>query len=125
MLGTVGPGPPRDVEEGQRVAQRRCLVRQLHDFGACRVQRGNRGGHIGNGVAEDVHRDHDSSPAPLAHDVGGTGGTQLDVHELGSKGDGFRQNPLPVFFGAVVVLTMLAAESCDPRLIWDESEEGA
>jgi paraquat-inducible protein A len=29
-----------------------------------------------------------------------------------------------VFFGAVVVLTMLAAESFDPRLIWDESEAG-
>jgi paraquat-inducible protein A len=28
-----------------------------------------------------------------------------------------------VFFGAVVVLTMLAAEAFDPRLIWDESEE--
>lgn len=28
-----------------------------------------------------------------------------------------------VFFGAVVVLTMLAAESFDPRLIWDQSEE--
>jgi paraquat-inducible protein A len=28
-----------------------------------------------------------------------------------------------VFFGAVVVLTMLAAESFDPRLIWDTSEE--
>jgi paraquat-inducible protein A len=28
-----------------------------------------------------------------------------------------------VFFGAVVVLTMLAAESFDPRLIWDRSEE--
>jgi paraquat-inducible protein A len=27
-----------------------------------------------------------------------------------------------VFFGAVVVLTMRAAESFDPRLIWDESE---
>src|SRR5690606_14067144 len=26
-----------------------------------------------------------------------------------------------VFFGAVVVLTMLAAESFDPRLIWDRS----
>ena len=26
-------------------------------------------------------------------------------------------------FGAVVVLTMLAAESFDPRLIWDTSEE--
>jgi paraquat-inducible protein A len=30
-----------------------------------------------------------------------------------------------VFFGAVVVLTMLAAESFDPRLIWDQSEETA
>jgi paraquat-inducible protein A len=30
--------------------------------------------------------------------------------------------PGAVFFGAVVVLTMLAAESFDPRLIWDESE---
>jgi paraquat-inducible protein A len=29
-----------------------------------------------------------------------------------------------VFFGAVVVLTMLAAESFDPRLIWDRSEPG-
>jgi paraquat-inducible protein A len=28
-----------------------------------------------------------------------------------------------VFFGAVVVLTMLAAESFDPRLIWDRSRE--
>jgi paraquat-inducible protein A len=28
-----------------------------------------------------------------------------------------------VFFGAVVVLTMLAAESFDPRLIWDRCEE--
>jgi paraquat-inducible protein A len=27
-----------------------------------------------------------------------------------------------VFFGAVVVITMLAAESFDPRLIWDRSE---
>jgi paraquat-inducible protein A len=27
-----------------------------------------------------------------------------------------------VFFGAVVVLTMLSAESFDPRLIWDASE---
>ena len=27
-----------------------------------------------------------------------------------------------VFFGAVVVLTMLAAESFDPRLIWDRSD---
>jgi paraquat-inducible protein A len=30
-----------------------------------------------------------------------------------------------VFFGAVVVLTMLAAESFDPRLIWDRSGEGS
>jgi paraquat-inducible protein A len=30
-----------------------------------------------------------------------------------------------VFFGAVVVLTMLAAESFDPRLIWDRSEENS
>jgi paraquat-inducible protein A len=29
-----------------------------------------------------------------------------------------------VFFGAVVVLTMLAAEAFDPRLIWDGGEEG-
>lgn len=29
--------------------------------------------------------------------------------------------PGAVFFGAVVVLTMLAAESFDPRLIWDRS----
>jgi paraquat-inducible protein A len=29
-----------------------------------------------------------------------------------------------VFFGAVVVITMLAAESFDPRLIWDRAEEG-
>jgi paraquat-inducible protein A len=28
-----------------------------------------------------------------------------------------------VFFGAVVVITMLAAESFDPRLIWDRSAE--
>jgi paraquat-inducible protein A len=27
-----------------------------------------------------------------------------------------------VFFGAVVVITMLAAESFDPRVIWDQSE---
>jgi paraquat-inducible protein A len=27
-----------------------------------------------------------------------------------------------VFFGAVVVLTILAAASFDPRLIWDRSE---
>jgi paraquat-inducible protein A len=33
--------------------------------------------------------------------------------------------PMPgaIFFGAVVVLTMLAAESFDPRLIWDRIEE--
>ena len=30
--------------------------------------------------------------------------------------------PGAVFFGAVVVLTMLAAESFDPRLIWDRTE---
>jgi paraquat-inducible protein A len=30
--------------------------------------------------------------------------------------------PGAVFFGAVVVSTMLAAEAFDPRLIWDESE---
>ena len=30
--------------------------------------------------------------------------------------------PGAVFFGAVVVLTMLAAESFDPRLIWDRCE---
>jgi len=30
--------------------------------------------------------------------------------------------PGAVFFGAVVVITMLAAESFDPRLIWDRSE---
>jgi paraquat-inducible protein A len=29
-----------------------------------------------------------------------------------------------VFFGAVVVLTLLAAQSFDPRLIWDRMEEG-
>jgi len=29
-----------------------------------------------------------------------------------------------VFFGAVVVITMLAAESFDPRLIWDGAEAG-
>jgi paraquat-inducible protein A len=29
-----------------------------------------------------------------------------------------------VFFGAVVVLTMLAAESFDPRLIWDNAGKG-
>jgi paraquat-inducible protein A len=30
--------------------------------------------------------------------------------------------PGAVFFGAVVVLTMLAAESFDPRLIWDRCQ---
>jgi paraquat-inducible protein A len=30
--------------------------------------------------------------------------------------------PGAVFFGAVVVITMLAAESFDPRLIWDRIE---
>ena len=30
-----------------------------------------------------------------------------------------------VAFGAVVVLTMLAALSFDPRLIWDAAESGA
>ena len=29
-----------------------------------------------------------------------------------------------VFFGAVIVLTLLAARSFDPRLIWDRMEEG-
>ena len=29
-----------------------------------------------------------------------------------------------VFFGAVVVLTIFAAQSFDPRLIWDRMEEG-
>jgi paraquat-inducible protein A len=31
--------------------------------------------------------------------------------------------PAAVFFATVVVLTMLAAESFDPRLIWDVIEE--
>ena len=30
-----------------------------------------------------------------------------------------------VFFGTVVVLTILAAESFDPRLIWDRLEDGS
>jgi paraquat-inducible protein A len=30
-----------------------------------------------------------------------------------------RAEPGAVFFGAVVVVTMLAAEAFDPRLIWD------
>jgi paraquat-inducible protein A len=29
-----------------------------------------------------------------------------------------------LFFAAVVVLTMLAAESFDPRLIWDSTKGG-
>jgi len=29
--------------------------------------------------------------------------------------------PGPVFFSAVVVFTMLAVESFDPRLIWDSA----
>ena len=33
--------------------------------------------------------------------------------------------PAAVAFGAMVVATMLAAESFDPRLMWDEWEEGA
>jgi paraquat-inducible protein A len=33
--------------------------------------------------------------------------------------------PGAVAFGAVVILTMLAAQSFDPRLIWDASERGA
>jgi paraquat-inducible protein A len=28
-----------------------------------------------------------------------------------------------IFFGAVVVLTLLAAQSFDPRLIWDQIED--
>lgn len=32
--------------------------------------------------------------------------------------------PAAVYFAAVVVLTMIAAESFDPRLIWDAMEEG-
>jgi paraquat-inducible protein A len=31
--------------------------------------------------------------------------------------------PAAVYFAAVVVLTMFAAESFDPRLIWDALEE--
>jgi paraquat-inducible protein A len=31
--------------------------------------------------------------------------------------------PAAVYFAAVVVLTMFAAESFDPRLIWDVLEE--
>ena len=32
-------------------------------------------------------------------------------------------DPAAVAFGAVVVLTMLATESFDPRLIWDDAAE--
>lgn len=32
--------------------------------------------------------------------------------------------PAAIAFGAVVIVTMLAAESFDPRLIWDELEDG-
>ena len=32
--------------------------------------------------------------------------------------------PAAVFFGSVVVLTIFAAMSFDPRLIWDAAEEG-
>jgi len=34
-----------------------------------------------------------------------------------------RAGPAALAFGAVVVLTMLATESFDPRLIWDTVEE--
>ncbi len=34
-----------------------------------------------------------------------------------------RAEPGALFFGAVVVVTILAAESFDPRLIWDRAEE--
>jgi paraquat-inducible protein A len=32
--------------------------------------------------------------------------------------------PGVIFFAAVVVLTMIAAESFDPRLIWDSETSG-
>ena len=35
-----------------------------------------------------------------------------------------KAGPAAIAFGAVVVLTMLAAESFDPRLIWDRLENG-
>lgn len=35
-----------------------------------------------------------------------------------------KAGPAAIAFGAVVVLTMLAAESFDPRLIWDPVEDG-
>jgi paraquat-inducible protein A len=31
--------------------------------------------------------------------------------------------PGAIYFGAVVILTMLASESFDPRLIWDPVDE--
>ncbi|MGH2397995.1 MAG: paraquat-inducible protein A [bacterium] len=34
-----------------------------------------------------------------------------------------RAGPGAIAFGAVVVLTMFAAETFDPRLIWDPIEE--
>ncbi|MFZ0135337.1 MAG: paraquat-inducible protein A, partial [Desulfobacterales bacterium] len=34
----------------------------------------------------------------------------------------FEAGPAVVFFAAVVVLTLLAAMSLDPRLIWDNEE---
>ena len=34
----------------------------------------------------------------------------------------FHPGPAAVAFGAMVVVTMLAAESFDPRLIWDQEE---
>jgi paraquat-inducible protein A len=33
-----------------------------------------------------------------------------------------RPGPGAIAFGAVVVLTMFAAETFDPRLIWDQKE---
>ncbi|MCB9899647.1 MAG: paraquat-inducible protein A [Planctomycetes bacterium] len=37
----------------------------------------------------------------------------------------FDPGPAAAWFGAVVVLTMLAAESFDPRLLWDALEDAA
>jgi paraquat-inducible protein A len=34
----------------------------------------------------------------------------------------FEVGPAAVYFAAVVVLTMIAATTFDPRLIWDEAE---
>jgi len=42
--------------------------------------------------------------------------------KLGALAD-IQAMPGGIFFGAVVVLTMLAAEAFDPRLIWDAMEE--